>query len=351
MIKIKTIIGITLSLIPLYSSAETVTLAGGCFWCTEADMEKFLVTDVISGYSGGRIENPTYKQVSSGETMHIESIQFEYDSSLVTYKDVLDHFIRHIDPTDKNGSFYDRGFQYSPAIFYHSIEQKNIAKEFIAEIDKLSIYDKKLEIKLMPYSSFWNAEDYHQDYYKKNPIRYSYYRHGSGRDKYIENIFKGKDDTLQELISFSQEYKYKRPSDKVIKETLTKKQYKITQKDGTERPFDNEYWDNKEKGIYVDIVSGEPLFSSIDKYKSGTGWPSFSKPLESKYIVEKEDNTLFSKRIEIRSKIGDSHLGHVFNDGPPSTGLRYCMNSAALRFIPLSEMKKEGYEEYIDIFK
>jgi methionine-R-sulfoxide reductase len=144
---------------------------------------------------------------------------------------------------------------------------------------------------------------------------------------------------------------YKKPDDATLRKQLTPLQYEVTQKDGTERPFQNEYWDNHRDGIYVDVVSGEPLFSSLDKFESGTGWPSFTKPLEPGNIVEKEDRSFFMKRVEVRSKHAGSHLGHVFDDGPPPTGLRYCMNSASLRFIPKEDLEKAGYEKYLGLFE
>ncbi|BBF43692.1 peptide methionine sulfoxide reductase MsrB [Lachnospiraceae bacterium KM106-2] len=306
--------------------------AGGCFWCMVKPFDAYNgVNKVIVGYTGGDVESPSYEQVCSGNTGHYEAVEITYEEEIIDYVELVDAFFRSIDPTDEGGQFYDRGKSYETAVFYYDNLQKETALAYIKELEESKRFDKRIATKVLPAKEFYPAEEYHQDYYKKNPFGYRRYQEGSGREKFAKEHW---EKTQEERVN--------------LREKLSPLQYKVTQENGTEPPYQNEFDDHFEEGIYVDIVNKKPLFSSKDKYNSGCGWPAFTKPINEGFIKSIEDRSHGMFRTEVRSRHANSHLGHVFPDGPmESGGLRYYINSAALEFIPKEEMEKRGYGAYL----
>lgn len=305
--------------------------AGGCFWCMVKPFFKYDgVLDVIVGYTGGEVKNPSYEQVCNGGTGHYEAVEITYDEDIITYEELVDTFFKSIDPTDNEGQFFDKGESYKTVIFYSDEAQKDIAIKYKENLEKSNRFDKPIATAIKPAKVFYKAEDYHQGYYIKNPLRYKAYYKGSGREHFLESVWRTSKNEKEKL-----------------KNSLNRLQYIVTQENGTEPPFDNEYDNHFEDGIYVDIISKKPLFSSKDKFKCSCGWPAFSKPINGGYVKEKEDLSHGMMRIEVRSASSNAHLGHVFDDGPKELGgLRYCINSAALEFIPRDKIDELGYSRY-----
>ena len=311
------------------------TFAGGCFWCmVEPFDQKPGIISITSGYTGGHKENPTYEEVSQETTGHYEAVQVTYDPNVFPYEKLVELFWQQIDPTDPGGQFNDRGQSYRTVIFYHDQKQKEIAEKSKRTLAESGKFNQPIVTEILPADTFYPAEERHQDYYKKNRYHYQMYKKGSGRESFIQTHWKPQFSKAE------------------LKEKLTPIQYHVTQENGTETPFQNEYHDLEEEGIYVDRISGDPLFSSLDKYDAGCGWPSFTKPIDKNELTESLDTSHGMRRIEVRSKTADSHLGHVFDDGPPEAGgVRYCINSAALRFIPKDELDNQGYGIYKKLFE
>ncbi|OIK17272.1 methionine sulfoxide reductase [Bacillus sp. MUM 116] len=318
----------------LMNQFELATFAGGCFWCMVSPFdEQPGIKEVVSGYTGGHTENPTYQEVCSNTTGHYEAVQITFDPAVFSYEKLLELFWQQIDPTDAKGQFNDRGSSYRTAIFYHNEKQRELAEASKAELAASGRFQNPIVTEILPAGPFYRAEEKHQYYYKNFPFHYNLYREGSGRVRFIRENWKV------------------RKSDEELRKELTPLQYDVTRNNATEPPFQNEFWNHDEEGIYVDIISGEPLFSSTDKYDAGCGWPSFTKPLRRNELEEKFDTSHGLRRIEVRSKTSDSHLGHVFDDGPGPDRARYCINSAALRFVPKNNLEEEGYGQFVKLFE
>lgn len=343
-------------------TSDVLTLAGGCFWCIEAYFqEEEGIIDAVSGYAGGEVETASYLLVSKGTTQHREAVQVTYNPQIISTEEVLDIYWSHIDPTDTDGQFADTGFHYTSAIFYNTDEQKEVALDSKQRLEASGLFDTPVATLIIPFTTFFEAEEYHQDYYKKATDHYERYKKASGRAGFVEDTWakdaaieflKSEQSNTEEMKTVSKRADYDYTDQEIAEmlKNLDPLAYHVVAESGTESPFDNAYWDNKADGIYVDIVTGKPLFSSTHKYDSGTGWPSFWRTIDDDSVTMNEDNSLSTTRTEIRSDGG--HVGHVFEDGPIAEGgRRFCTNSASLRFVPKEDMVKEGYEAYVYLFE
>ncbi len=337
---------------------QTITLAGGCFWCTEGYFQEHPgVIDAVSGYVGGSEQDASYLKVSNGTTKHREAVQITYDPKVISTEGILDIYWSHIDPTDAEGQFADKGFQYTTAIFYHNDEQKEVVLDSKKRLEQSGLFTKPVATEVLPFTNFFKAEEYHQDYYKKASAHYELYKKGSGRAGFVEETW-AKDAAIKFLETEQTksmkkntrtDYNYTEAEIAEMLKNLDPLAYHVVAENGTESPFNNKYWDNKAEGIYVDIVTKKPLFSSTHKYDSGTGWPSFWRTIDDDSVTLHADNSLSTTRTEVRSDAG--HVGHVFDDGPVEEGgRRFCTNSASLLFVPKEEMKSQGYEKYMYLF-
>lgn len=316
-----------------------IYLAGGCFWGTEEYLSKLNgVLETNVGYANGNTMNPTYKEVCAKTTGFAETVKVVYESEIIGLHFLLSMYYETVNPISLNRQGNDVGSQYRTGIYYVDSNDEAMIQESINELQ--TKYTQKIVIEVLPLENYYVAEEYHQKYLQKNPEGYCHISH--------ENFERAEQAIDPDNRTERKYSRYVKKDREELKEELTNLQYKVTQESATEAPFQNEYFDNFKEGIYVDITSGEPLFVSTDKFESGCGWPSFSKPITKSLILEKEDTTLNRVRTEVRSITGDSHLGHVFEDGPEELGgLRYCINSASLKFIPKEKMGEKGYKDYL----
>ncbi|UQZ35124.1 methionine sulfoxide reductase [Paenibacillus sp. PK3_47] len=309
---------------------ELATFAGGCFWCMVKPFDELPgIVSVVSGYTGGHTVNPTYEEVGTETTGHVEAVQITFEPELFPYERLLEIYWQLIDPTDQGGQFMDRGYSYRTVIFVHNEEQRKKAEASKEALKASKRFKGQIVTEIVPAGTFYPAEAVHQDYYKTHPMNYKMYMKGSGRDEFLEQHWNSREDR------------------KRLRSRLTELQYEVTQNKAMEPPYKNEFWEQTQEGLYVDVLSGDPLFSSADKFDSGTGWPGFTRPVAGGLIRKEADFSSGTVRTVIRSRLSGAYLGYLTYDGPEPAKQHYVINSAALRFIPKEELETEGYGRYL----